>query len=71
VLTDDYSYIDALPETVEVEVATPLAMLSEALRDQVDDALLLAAVRAVQRSAAHVIGECPVEMRELIEALPQ
>lgn len=71
VLTDDYAYIDALPDEVQDELLTPLGMLSEALRDRVDDAILIAAIRSVHLSAQPALAQCPEEMRELIDALPR
>jgi len=70
VLTDDYAYVDALPIAVQTEVLTPLAMLSDALDDQVDDSIIVAAIRAVKGSARNIMAQCPPEMRELIGALP-
>jgi hypothetical protein len=70
VLTDDYVYIDALPDPVQIELLTPLAMLSEALDDRVDDPIIVAAISAVKGSARVVLAQCPPEMRGLIEALP-
>jgi hypothetical protein len=70
VLTEDYVYMDALPDLVQVNLLTPLGMLSEALRDEVDDSILLGTVRAVCFSAEPVLADCPPDMRELIEALP-
>ena len=70
VLTDDYAYVDALPIAVQTEVLTPLAMLSDALDDQVDDSIIVAAIRAVKASVRNIMAQCPPEMRELIGALP-
>ncbi|WP_370372378.1 hypothetical protein [Catenulispora sp. GP43] len=70
VLTDDYAYMDALPIAVQTSVLTPLAMLSDALDDRVDDPIIIAAIRAVKGSVRNVLAQCPLEMRELIEALP-
>lgn len=71
VLTDDSAYIDALPDPVQVELLTPLAMLSEALQDRAADPVVIAAIRAVKGSAQDVLTKCPPEMRELIESLPE
>lgn len=70
VLTDDYVYLDALTDDVQSELLTPLAMLSEALDDRVDDALVIAAIRAVKSSSQGVLAQCPPQMRALIESLP-
>lgn len=70
VLTDDSAYMDALTIAVQSEMLTPLAMLSDALDDQADDQIIIAAVRAIKSSARYVVEQCPPEMKALIEALP-
>lgn len=70
VLTDDYVYMDALTDAVQIELLTPLAMLGDALDDRVDDPLIIAAIYAVRGSARSVLAQCPPEMRALIESLP-
>jgi len=70
ILTEDTVYMNKLPIAVQSELLTPLVMLSDALDNQVDDPLTIAAIRAVKSSARTVLAQCPAEMRELIETLP-
>lgn len=70
VLTDDYVYIDALPDEVQICSLTELGMLSEALKDGASDAIVIAAIRALQGSTHDVLDLCPADMRALIAALP-
>ena len=70
VLTDDYVYIDALPDEVQICSLTELGMLSEALADGAEVSIVIVAIRALQGSTSHVMDLCPPDMRALIDALP-
>ncbi|GAB3840924.1 hypothetical protein ACFPIJ_44520 [Dactylosporangium cerinum] len=69
VLTEDSRYLDALTETVESAIVTPLAMLSEAL-DRGTDAEVLVAARLVRRSVEAYLAEAPLRLRHLVRGLP-
>lgn len=70
VLTDDYVYIDALPDNVQISSLTELSMLCAALEDGASDAIIIGAIRALRGSTSHVLDLCPPDMRALINALP-
>lgn len=69
VLAEDTRYLDALPETIESAIVTPLSILSHAL-DQGSDVDVLVASRLVRRSVEYLLTEAPPQLQYLVTGLP-
>ncbi|GII47804.1 hypothetical protein Psi02_42280 [Planotetraspora silvatica] len=69
VLTEDDVYLDALPDTVETSLVTPLGILASVLEGPSTFVELVVAARLVRKSAP--IAQCPPELVALIRQLPE
>jgi hypothetical protein len=69
VLREDTRYLDALPESIESAIVTPLGILSHAI-DEGTDAELVVASRLVRRSVSPFLTEAPEDLRRLLGHLP-
>lgn len=69
VLTEDTGYLDALPESIESAIVTPLGVLSDAL-DEGTDVEVVVASRLVRRAVDAFLADAPEDLRRLVSHLP-
>lgn len=68
VLTEDYQYLDALPDAVEIEIVTPLSAVGQALNEGTPHELVRA-VRLFLSCALPMEGEMPADLAAAVTEL--
>ncbi|MFJ3861692.1 hypothetical protein ACIPRL_36410 [Streptomyces sp. NPDC090085] len=68
VLSEDYAYLDALPDAVEIEIVTPLSAVGQALNEGTPHELVRA-VRLFLSCALPMEGEMPADLAAAVTEL--